>query len=88
MNGIYGMYTGIPCRIAPQAKKQKKTSRYKIINWLYRKMYGYEYESTMPVGTDAIYVNGEFIFRDKETFDRLTAQIPVVDSCSMEVVYE
>ena len=88
MNGMYGIYTGIPCRIAPQVKKQKKTSRYKIINWLYGKMYGYEYESTLPDGMDVVYVDGEIIFRDEETFNRLTEQIPVVDSCSMEVVYE
>ena len=75
MNGIYGMYNGIPCRIAPQVKKQKKTSRYKIINWLYGKIYGYEYESMLPAGMDAVYGNGEIIFRDRATFDKFAGQI-------------
>jgi len=62
---------GIPCIIAQQIKKQKKYSKYKIINWFYKKMYGYEYESTMPEGTDVIYFENKFIFRDKEAFDKM-----------------
>lgn len=60
---------GIPCIIAQQAKKQKKTSKYKIINWFYKKIYGYEYESVLPKGTNIMYSNGELYFRNKETFD-------------------
>lgn len=62
---------GTPCIIAQQIKKQKKYSKYKIINWFYKKIYGYEYESTMPEETDVIYFENKFIFRDKETFDKM-----------------
>ncbi len=62
---------GTPCIIAQQIKKQKKTSRYKIINWFYKKIYGYEYESILPEGLDIVYSNGALYFRDKETFNRM-----------------
>lgn len=62
---------GTPCIIAQQIKKQKKTSKYRIINWLYKKIYGYEYESVLPEGTDIIYFDEKFIFRDKETFGKM-----------------
>lgn len=62
---------GIPCIIAQRMKKQKKTSKYKIINWFYKKIYGYEYESALPEGTDIMYFNEKFYFRDKETFNRM-----------------
>ena len=61
-----------PCIIAKQIKRQKKTSKYRIINWFYKKIYGYEYESTMPEGTDIICFDGKFIFRNKETFEKIT----------------
>ena len=62
---------GVPCIIAEQIKRQKKTSKYKIINWIYRRIYGYEYESTLPSGTDMIYFDGKYIFRDEETFNKV-----------------
>lgn len=62
---------GIPCIIAQQMKKQKKTSKYKIINWFYKKIYGYEYESILPEGSDIVYSNRTLYFRDKETFNRM-----------------
>lgn len=62
---------GTPCIIAQQIKKQKKTSRYKIINWFYKKIYGYEYESILPEGLDIVYSNGALYFKDKETFNRM-----------------
>lgn len=66
---------GTSCIIAQQIKRQKKTSKYRIINWLYKKIYGYEYESTMPEGTDMIYLGNRIIFRNKETFDKVKEQI-------------
>lgn len=62
-------FLGIPCIIAQQIKKQKKTSKYKVINWIYKKIYGYEYESVLPEGTDMLYFNGSIIFRNEETFE-------------------
>lgn len=66
---------GTPCIIADQIKRQKKTSKYRLVNWLYKKIYGYEYESTMPEGTDVIYFESKLIFRDKETFDKVKEQV-------------
>jgi hypothetical protein len=74
MNEFEVLY-GMPCVIAKQIKRQKKTSRYRLINWLYEKMYGYEYESTLPDGTDIIKFDGKLIFRDKETYDKVVEHI-------------
>lgn len=74
MNEFEVLY-GMPCVIAKQIKRQKKTSRYRLVNWLYEKMYGYEYESTLPDGTDIIKFDGKLIFRDKETYDKVVEHI-------------
>ena len=74
MNEFEVLY-GMPCVIAKQIKRQKKTSRYRLINWLYEKIYGYEYESTLPDGTDIIKFDGKLIFRDKETYDKVVEHI-------------
>lgn len=61
---------GTPCIIAQQIKKQNKTSKYKLINWIYKKIYGYRYESILPDDTDIICINGQLIFRDENVFNR------------------
>ena len=66
---------GTPCIIAQQIKKQKKTSKYRIINWFYKKIYGYEYESVLPEGTDMIHLGNRIVFRNKEAFDKVKEQI-------------
>lgn len=68
-------YNGFKCVIAPQIKKQKKTSKYKLINWLYKKIYGYEYESTMPEDVGAVFFENKLIFRNKELFDKLKDEV-------------
>lgn len=62
---------GYECIIAEQIKKQKKTSKYKIVNWLYKKIYGYEYESPFPDGTDVAVFDNKIIFRDQATFNKV-----------------
>lgn len=62
---------GTPCIIAKQIKMQKKTSKCKLLNWFYKKIYGYEYESAFPVGTDVIWFDNKLIFRNQEVFDKL-----------------
>lgn len=61
------------CIIAPQIKKRKKTSRYKLIDWIYKKLFGYEYESAIQ--SDVVLFDGRLMFRDQETYDRVTAAI-------------
>lgn len=72
MNELFGT----PCIIASH-KKQKKTSKYKLINWLYKKMYGYEEVSYLPDGTDVIYFDGQLIFRSREAHDRTMEDLGV-----------
>lgn len=61
------------CIIAPQIKKRKKTSRYKLIDWIYKKLFGYAYESVIQ--SDVVLFDGKLMFRDQETYDRVTAAI-------------
>ena len=61
------------CIIAPQIKKRKKTSRYKLIDWIYKKLFGYEYESAIQ--SDVVLFDGKLMFRDQETYDRAKAAI-------------
>ena len=65
-----GIFTGTPCIIAKQYKIQNKTSKYKLINWFYGKLYGYRYESVLPDGTDIMYFGDKIFFRNKDTFDK------------------
>ena len=61
------------CIIAPQIKKRKKTSRYKLIDWIYEKLFGYEYESVIQ--SSVVLFDGKVMFRDQETYDRVMAAI-------------
>ena len=61
------------CIIAPQIKRRKKTSKYKLIDWIYKKLFGYEYESVIQ--SDVVLFDGKLMFRDQETYDRVTAAI-------------
>ncbi len=65
---------GYECVIV-QTKKQKKTSKHKIINWLYKKIYGYKYESLLPDGSDVVVFGNKIMFRDEETFNKIKEQI-------------
>lgn len=72
MNELFGT----PCIIASH-KKQKKTSKYKPINWLYKKLYGYEEVSSLPDETDVMYFDGQLIFRSHSVFERIMEGIEV-----------
>ena len=56
------------CIIAQQIKKQKVTSRNKIVNW-FCKIFGYKYESVLPPGCNVVMYGDKLIFRDQETYD-------------------
>ena len=68
---------GTPCIIANQCKIQNKTSKHKFVNWFYKNIYGYKYDSVLPEGTDIIYVNGELIFRNIEVFNNTMEDLGV-----------
>lgn len=65
---------GYECIVADQIKKRKKTSRYKIVNWLYKKIYGYKYESLLPDGSDVVVFGNKIMFRDEATFNKVKDQ--------------
>lgn len=59
------------CIIAEQIKVRKKTSKWKLIDWIYEKLYGYEYKSVFPDGCHVMMFDGKLMFRDQETYDRV-----------------
>lgn len=61
------------CIIAPQIKRQKKTNKYRVINWIYKKLYGYKYESIIQ--SDVMMFDGKLMFKDKEIYDRVKDSI-------------
>ena len=66
MNELFGM----PCIIASQHIRIK-VSKYKLIDWLYKKIYGYKEEVIFPEGASVILFDNKLYFRDKATFDRM-----------------
>lgn len=61
---------GIPCVITSH-KKQKKTSKYKPINRIYKTIYGYKEEVVFPENTTVILSDGVLYFRDEKTFNQM-----------------
>ena len=61
---------GTPCIIARQIKKQNKTSKYKLVNWFYKKIYGYKYESILPEGIDIMCFGDKLFFRNEDVFNK------------------
>lgn len=61
---------GIPCVITSH-KKRYKMSEYKLIDWIYKKMYGYKEEIIMPEGASVVYFDGVLYFRDEATFNQM-----------------
>lgn len=84
MNELFGM----PCIIASQ-KKQKKTSKYKLINWLYKKVYGYEEVSLFPKdtfseGVNFIYFDNKLYLKNNEAFDWLVNELEKHKECKSD----
>jgi hypothetical protein len=73
---MIGEWDGTPCIIASH-KKQKKASKYKLINWLYKKVYGDEEVPALPDGTDMMYFDGQLIFRSYAVFERIMEDLGV-----------
>lgn len=61
----------LPCIIAGTYKRQKKTHRNRIINWFFKKIYGYEDVSYMSEGPDVILFENKLIFKDIATMEKL-----------------
>jgi hypothetical protein len=64
---------GMTCIIASQHTRVK-VSKYKLIDWLYKKIYGYKEEVIFPEGASVILFDNKLYFRDKATFDRLVKE--------------
>ena len=69
------MVYGKTCIIAKPIKKQKKYSRNKLVNWFYKKIFGYEYESVLPPGCNMLMFEDKIIFRDQKTYDMVKNSI-------------
>ena len=65
------MLYGMQCVIAPTFKRQVKTSRCKLLNWIYKKAYGYVEESYLECDMIHLPLSGQIVFKDKETFNRI-----------------
>ena len=72
------MLYGMQCIIAPQIKRQVKTSRCKLLNWIYKKIYGFVEESVQEQDVIHLPWTNQIIFKDKETFERVKAIISEV----------
>jgi hypothetical protein len=66
--------SGMWCIIASH-KKQKKTSKYKFINWIYKKIYGYEEVSYMPEGVNVVHHGDTLYFRDEKTYKSVLKEL-------------
>lgn len=71
-------FYGVQCVIAPQIKRRVKTSKFKILDWIYKKVYGYYEESVIE--SDMIHLPWEnkIVFKDRETMDRIKKSIDEV----------
>lgn len=79
MNEADKLFYGMQCVIAPSIKRRVKTSRFKILDWIYKKIYGYVEESMIE--SDMIHIPWEnkIMFKDKETMDRVMKIISEVE---------
>lgn len=71
MEYIKERLNGMECIIAPSIKRQVKTSRCKLLNWIYKKMYGYVEESVQEQDMIHLPWTNQIVFKDKETFNRV-----------------
>lgn len=63
---------GIRCVVVGTYKTQRKTSRNRLLNWIFKKVYGFEEKHYMPDGVDCYYVKTDnvLLFRDKDVLER------------------
>ena len=62
---------GVQCIIAPSIKRQVKTSKCKLLNWIYKKVHGYVEEPMLEQDIIHIPWTNEMYFKDRATFDRV-----------------
>lgn len=71
---IHTLY-GIPIRIAPTYKKRVKTHRIKLIDWIFKLIYGYKDESYLPKGMDVVMADGVLYVRDVDILNKIKEEI-------------
>lgn len=64
---------GMRCLVVGTYKAQRKTSRNRLLNWIFKKVYGFEEKSYMPDGVDCYYLKtgNVILFRSKEILERV-----------------
>lgn len=63
-------FMGMRCMVGSY-NAQRKTSKIRLLNWIFKKIYGYEEKSYLPDGVAWIKVENVLWFRDKETLDKV-----------------
>lgn len=72
---------GHPCRLMKKYEVvQKKTHKNKIINFIYRIIYGYAKFSHFPEQVNMAYMDGVYYFKDKETYKRVSRERQYINS--------
>jgi hypothetical protein len=64
-------FYGMQCIIAPSIKRQVKTSKCKLLNWIYKKVYGFVEESVQEQDIIHLPFTNQLVFKDKATFNRV-----------------
>ena len=70
----YGYYCGIPIKMASYTQ-QKKCHKNRFINWIFKKLYGYEEKSYLDDEHCMIFTNNTIYVKDTETLELLKEAI-------------
>lgn len=62
---------GMNVEILPCTKVQVKTHRNRLINWIFKKMYGYRNKYILDENTPVVVVGNTIYLRDEQTYDLL-----------------
>lgn len=72
MNEINKMLLGgMRIEILPERKVQVKTHRIRLINWIFKKLYGYKPEYMLDENTPAVVVGDTIYLRNKGVYEAL-----------------
>lgn len=65
------LFSGMNVEILPCTKVQVKTHRNRLINWIFKKMYGYRNEYILSEDNPAVVVGNTIYLRDEQTYELL-----------------
>lgn len=65
------VFNDIQIRLASSYKIRVKTHRNKIVDWIFKLIYGYKEESYFPEGCDVVCIGKVLYVRDKATLEKI-----------------